>query len=277
MEYIGATGSPIEFDAVPIQPGIDFHFILGFAIDADSSGTPLNGEFKPYWADTLSPESISSLKAQHGPSVKVMASLSGWSLGGKVLRWTRPNNQSLWISNAASSLRSLIATYHLDGVDVDYENFGRGKGDIESFAFCIGELIAQLKRENSISVASIAPFHTTVAPYAALFRRYGGLVDYVNYQFYTDKVRNPVAYLAAFRLRAGQFGKEKLLPSYEVSGRGIQGDGFFDALTMLERNGFGVNGVMIFSADASAAEGVNFEYEKKAQAFLLNVNSTHLS
>ncbi|CAI0376822.1 unnamed protein product [Linum tenue] len=215
MEYIGATGSPIEFDAVPIQPGIDFHFILGFAIDADSSGTPLNGEFKPYWADTLSPESISSLKAQHGPSVKVMASLSGWSLGGKVLRWTRPNNQSF---------------YHLDGVDVDYENFGRGKGDIESFAFCIGELIAQLKRENSISVASIAPFHTTVAPYAALFRRYGGLVDYVNYQFYTDKVRNPVAYLAAFRLRAGQFGKEKLLPSYEVSGRGIQGDGFFDAL-----------------------------------------------
>ncbi|CAL1410559.1 unnamed protein product [Linum trigynum] len=89
-----------------------------------------------------------------------------------------------------------------------------------------------------------------------------GLVDYVNYQFYTDKVRNPVAYLAAFRLRAGQFGKEKLLPSYEVNGRGIQGDGFFDALAMLERNGFDVNGVMIFSADASAAAGVNFEYEK---------------
>ncbi|CAI0375447.1 unnamed protein product [Linum tenue] len=119
-----------------------------------------------------------------------------------------------------------------------------------------------LKRENSISVATIAPFHTTLAPYAALFRRYGGLVDYVNYQFYTDKVRNPVAYLAAFRLRAGQFGKEKLLPSYKVNGRGIQGDGFFDALAMLERNGFDVNGVMIFSADASAAAGVNFEYEK---------------
>ncbi|CAL1385162.1 unnamed protein product [Linum trigynum] len=270
MEYIGATGSPINFHAVPIRPGINFHFILGFAIDADFSGKPLNGKFKPYWAESLTPESISSLKARHGPTVKVMASLGGWSIGEKVLRWRRPKSPAQWISNAVSSLQSLIATYHLDGIDVDYETFGRSEADDDSFAYCVGELIARLKRESSISVATIAPFHATVAPYFALFRKYGGLIDYVNYQFYTDKVKSPVGYLSAFRVRAKQFGKRKLLPSYEVKGRGIQGDRFFDALAMLERNGFGVNGVMIFSADASAAADVDFKYEKKAQAFLLN-------
>lgn len=28
MEYIGATGTPITFDAVPIEDGINFHFVL---------------------------------------------------------------------------------------------------------------------------------------------------------------------------------------------------------------------------------------------------------
>lgn len=35
MEYIGATGVPVSFDAVPIEDAIDFHFILIFAVDAD--------------------------------------------------------------------------------------------------------------------------------------------------------------------------------------------------------------------------------------------------
>lgn len=55
MEYIGATGTPITFDAVPIEDGIDFHFILGFAIDADPSGQTQNGTFSPYWVNTFNP------------------------------------------------------------------------------------------------------------------------------------------------------------------------------------------------------------------------------
>ncbi|KAK3025859.1 hypothetical protein RJ639_042288 [Escallonia herrerae] len=47
MEYIGATGLPVTFDPVPINNGIDFHFILSFAIDADSSDNPQNGNFYP--------------------------------------------------------------------------------------------------------------------------------------------------------------------------------------------------------------------------------------
>lgn len=86
MEYIGATGIPLTFDAVPIKEGIDFHFILSFAIDADSSGNPQNGKFSPYWETTLTPDSVEAIKASH-PNVKVLASLSGWSLGDTLLHW----------------------------------------------------------------------------------------------------------------------------------------------------------------------------------------------
>ncbi|KAM2279403.1 hypothetical protein ACFX1S_040246 [Malus domestica] len=209
-EYIGATGIPITFDSVPIDSEIDFHFILGFAIDADPSCMQQNGIFSPYWQSTLTPQSVSAIKQKHS-NVKVMVSLSG-------------------------------------------------------------ELITGLKNKGLISVASIAPFYSTTAPYVQLFDGYADVIDYVNHQFYTDKVTTAKGYLQAFKLRAAQFGKEKLLPAYEVDGRGIQGDAFFDALTLLQTNGFEINGVMIFSADASSKN--NFYYERKFKAFLLNSTSS---
>ncbi|KAI9394145.1 hypothetical protein POPTR_005G059400v4 [Populus trichocarpa] len=233
----------------------------------DPSAKPQNGKFSPYWVDTLTPQSVAAIKERH-PNVKALASLSGWSLGDEVLRWYNPENPQLWINNAFTSLTSLAKEYHLDGIDIDYENFPRNNA---SFAYCIGELITLLKNQSVISVATIAPFHTTVLPYIELFNKYGDVIDYVNHQFYTDKVTSPKGYLAAFRLRATQFDKDKLLPSYEVNGRGIQGDAFFDALNLLEANGFDVNGVMIFSADASSSN--NYYYERKSQAFLTNSTS----
>ncbi|KAM1369416.1 hypothetical protein ACFX2I_039903 [Malus domestica] len=209
-EYIGATGIPITFDSVPIDSEIDFHFILGFAIDADPSCMQQNGIFSPYWQSTLTPQSVAAIKQKHS-NVKVMVSLSG-------------------------------------------------------------ELITGLKNKGLISVASIAPFYSTTAPYVQLFDGYADVIDYVNHQFYTDKVTTAKGYLQAFKLRAAQFGKEKLLPAYEVDGRGIQGDAFFDALTLLQTNGFEINGVMIFSADASSKN--NFYYERKSKAFLLNSTSS---
>ncbi|KAM3708635.1 hypothetical protein ACJW31_02G111600 [Castanea mollissima] len=238
MEYIGATGTPITFDAVPIEDGIDFHFILGFAIDADPSGQTQNGTFSPYWVDTLSPASVAAIKAKHS-NVKALASLSGWSLGQKGIRWYDPVERQIWISNAFSSLRSI--------------------------------LITMLKDQSAISIATIAPFYTTAIPYIELFKNYGSVIDHVNHQFYTDKVSTPKGYLEAFRLRAEQSDKNKLLPSYEVNGRGIQGDAFFEALDLLKENGFEVNGLMIFSADASSTN--NYYYERKSQAFLLSSTS----
>uniref|UniRef100_A0A7N0UYY1 GH18 domain-containing protein n=1 Tax=Kalanchoe fedtschenkoi TaxID=63787 RepID=A0A7N0UYY1_KALFE len=270
MEYIGATGVSVTFDEVPIKAGIDFHFILSFAIDADSTGNYQNGVFSPYWEPSLSPQAVADIKAKHPGNVKVMASLSGWSLGAKVLRWYDPQDSVKWINNAFSSFRSLAETYHLDGIDVDYENFPKHNS---TFAYCMGELITMLKNQSVISVASIAPFYATAAPYIQLFSEYSDVIDYVNYQFYTDKVKTPVGYLQRFRLRAREFSAAKLLPSYEIAGRGIQGDAFFDALRLLQTRGFDVNGVMIWSADASASDG--FYFEKRSQAFLLN-STSHL-
>ncbi|KDO58327.1 hypothetical protein CISIN_1g046094mg [Citrus sinensis] len=241
MEYIGATGIPVKFDSMPIKDGIDFHFILSFAIDVDPSGNYQNGKFSPYWAETLTPDSVAAVKARH-PNVKALASLSGWSLGSKVLHWYNPRNPQIWISNAFSSLKSIIQEYHLDGIDIDYEKFPMRNASTPSFAYCIGELITQLKNQSVISVATIAPFYSTALPYIKLYKDYGHVVDYVNYQFYTDKVRSPRGYLEAFKLRVEQFGREKMVPSYEVNGRGIQGQAFFDALRLLQANGFEVNG-----------------------------------
>ncbi|CAI9766654.1 unnamed protein product [Fraxinus pennsylvanica] len=102
MEYIGASGVDIEFTSVPISQSIDFHFILSFAIDADSSGNPQNGTFSPYWVSTLTPKAVKSIKYIY-PNVKFLASLSGWSLGQKVLSWYNPEDQDVWILNASSS------------------------------------------------------------------------------------------------------------------------------------------------------------------------------
>lgn len=265
MEYIGASGAAVKFDSVPVEDGLDFYFILSFAIDADSSGNPQDGVFSPYWEPTLTPDSVAAIKQKH-PNVKALASLSGWSLGPKVLRWYDPKDAAAWISNAFSSLKSLATTYHLDGIDIDYENFP--KHGNTSFAYCIGELITLLKNQSIISTATIAPYHLTTGPYIELFDGYKDVINYVNHQFYTDKVRTPKGYFGAFQLRASQFDKDKLLPSYEVNGRGIQGDIFFDALNLLQENGFKINGIMIFSADASLSNA--FYYERKSQAFLLN-------
>ncbi|XP_077214255.1 chitinase 1-like [Tasmannia lanceolata] len=266
MEYIGATGVQVTFEDVPIDDGIDFHFILSFAVDADSSGNPQNGKFSPYWIPSLTPDSVAAIKQEH-PNVKVLASLSGWSLGNTVLHWYNPTDPHKWISNAFSSLQSLATTYHLDGIDIDYENFPHNS----TFAFCIGELITLLKNQSAITIATIAPYYKTVEPYIELYGGYAGVIDYVNHQFYTDRVRTPVGFLKAFKTRAAQFDATKLLPSYEVNGRGIQGDAFFSALKLLESNGFAVNGVMIFSADASSSNG--YYFERKSQAFLLNSTS----
>lgn len=125
-----------------------------------------------------------------------------------------------------------------------------------------------MKNQSVISIATIAPYYRTILPYIELYKNYGDSIDYVNHQFYTDKVVTPRGYLKAFVLRSEQFNKDKVIPSYEVDGRGIQGDAFFDALTLLEGIGFHVNGAMIYSADASAED--NYYYERRIQAFLLN-------
>ncbi|KAK6142211.1 hypothetical protein DH2020_000008 [Rehmannia glutinosa] len=84
-EYIGAEDKNVRFSDVPINPDVDFHFLLSFAIDYTntSSPSPTNGDFRVYWdSANLSPSQVSAIKAKHS-NVKVSMSLAGDTVNGK--------------------------------------------------------------------------------------------------------------------------------------------------------------------------------------------------
>ncbi|KAF9591129.1 hypothetical protein IFM89_002084 [Coptis chinensis] len=124
-EYIGAESNSIKFTDVPINPGVEFHFILSFVIDYttnENSPSPTNGKFNVFWeTGHLGPG---------GPGE--VASIKD----------TTPMSR-------------IIKMYHIDGIDVDYDHF---KPDPNTFAECIGRLIVALKKSGTISFASIAPY-----------------------------------------------------------------------------------------------------------------------
>ncbi|KAI4380366.1 hypothetical protein MLD38_006564 [Melastoma candidum] len=95
---------------------------------------------------------ISSIKSQH-TNVKVALSLGGDVVSG--------------------------APVYFDLSNID-------TSDPNIFSRCIGELITTLKNNRVISFASIAPFYTgdVQRNYMALWRDYGSVIDYVNFQFY---------------------------------------------------------------------------------------------
>ncbi|KAK8596425.1 hypothetical protein V6N13_001050 [Hibiscus sabdariffa] len=79
----------------------------------------------------------------------------------------------------ASSLTDIIQQYNLDGIE--HINV-----DPDTFAECIDQLIKTLKKNGVISFASMAPFDDTEVQshYKALWKSFGDLIDYVNFQFY---------------------------------------------------------------------------------------------
>nr|DAD25992.1 TPA_asm: hypothetical protein HUJ06_027460 [Nelumbo nucifera] len=170
--YIGALFKSVRFSDVPINPNVDFHFILSFAIDyTTSSPSPTNGNFNIFWdSENLSPSQVASIKSSH-PNVKVALSLGEDSVGGEYA-YFQPSSVDSWVQNSVSSLTKIIKEYHLDGIDVDYEHF---KSDPATFTECIGQLITILKGNGVISFASIAPFDNDLVQshYLALWKRYG--------------------------------------------------------------------------------------------------------
>nr|GEX86523.1 chitinase 2-like [Tanacetum cinerariifolium] len=137
-EYIGAEFNNVKFSDVPINPNVEFHYLLSFAIDytSSTSASPTNGNFNVFWdSDNLSPSQVSSIKSQHS-NVKVGLSLGGDSVNGGSCYFS-PSFVDSWVSNAVSSLTKIIQEYNLDGIDIDYEHF---HVDPETFAECIGKL-----------------------------------------------------------------------------------------------------------------------------------------
>ncbi|TYH24045.1 hypothetical protein ES288_A03G060500v1 [Gossypium darwinii] len=239
-EYIGAEFNNVKFSDVPINSNVEFHFILSFAIDYDSttgSPSPTNGKFNVFWdSDNLSPSQVSSIKSTHS-NVKVALSLGGDSVGDGYA-YFNPSSVDSWVSNA----------YHLDGIDINYEHFN---ADPDTFSECIGKLIKTLKNNGVISFASIAPFDDddVQSHYKALWKSYGDLIDYVNFQFYAYDQGTTV--LASF-ISDGSGG---LTPK----------NGFFTACSRLKSEDK-LHGIFVWSADDSKRNG--FRYEKQSQALL---------
>lgn len=268
-EYIGAEGKNVTFSDVPINPKIDIHFILSFAIDYTSSSSspssPTNGVFKIFWdTENLTPSHVSSIKAHHS-NVKVALSLGGDTIGSQHV-YFKPKSINSWVSNAIQSITQIVKEYNLDGIDIDYEHF---TADPNTFAECIGRLLSFLKQNKVVSFASIAPYDDdSVQPhYLALSRKYGHLIDYVNFQFYAyEKGTTIPQFIRYFETQSTNYKGGKVLVSFGTDGSGglSPGNGFFEACSRLQRQGK-LHGIFVWSADDSKN---NFRYEKQSQAFL---------
>ncbi|CAD6267104.1 unnamed protein product [Miscanthus lutarioriparius] len=182
-EYIGAEGQNVTFADVPVHPGVDFHFILSFAIDYAAAD---------------------AANASAAPPL-----LGGDTVFGYNATF-RASSVDAWVDNAVASLTAIITRYGIDGVDIDYEHFGERETP-EVFAECVGRLVRALKSAGVISVASIAPFANpdVQAHYGELWRRYGRDFDYVNFQFYAYPSNTTVPEFLGYY--------------YEQSGRVLQG------------------------------------------------------
>ncbi|KAM7265366.1 hypothetical protein ACFE04_003049 [Oxalis oulophora] len=265
-EYIGAEFNNVKFSDVPINPNVDFHFILSFAIDYDTSTSPTNGNFNVFWdADNLSPSAVSSVKSQHS-NVKVALSLGGDTVGNGYA-YFNPSSVDSWVSNAVSSLTSIIQQYNLDGIDIDYEHFN---ADPDTFSRCIGQLISTLKNNGVISFASIAPFDDdqVQSHYQALWKDYGHLIDYVNFQFYAyDQGTTVDQFMGYFNTQSNNYNGGKVLASFSTDNSGglKPENGFFTACSRLKSEGK-LHGIFAWSADDSMNNG--FRYEKQSQAMI---------
>ncbi|KAF3613502.1 Chitinase 2 [Capsicum annuum] len=267
-EYIGAEGKNVTFSDVPINPNVEFHFLLSFSIDYTNtkSPEPTNGDFLVYWdIDRLTPSQISSIKAQY-KNVKVGMSLGGDTVNGKNATFT-PASITSWVRNAIYSITKIVKEYNLDAIDIDYEHFN---ADPDTFAECIGRLLYYLKQNNVVSYTSIAPYanDSVQAHYLALWRKYGHLIDFVNFQFYAyEKGTTTPQFLQYFETQMYNYKGGKILVSFGTDNSGglSPRHGFFDACSILRSQGT-LHGIFIWSADDSKKD--SFIYEKLSQDLL---------
>ncbi|WCJ25816.1 Chitinase 2 [Euphorbia peplus] len=268
-EYIGSEFTNVTFSDVPINPNIQFHFILASAIDYDvASSSSTNGKFKVFWdSKNLSPSKVSSIKSKY-PNVKVALSIGGNSFNDTFVRFA-PKSVESWVSNAVSSLTSIIKRYNLDGIDINYQHYPFPE-DTDTFAECIGQLVNGLKSNFVISFASIAPFEQEFVEwhYKALWRKYSYLFEYVNFQFYAyDQSTTVDEFLNYFEVQTENYrGSNVLVSLITDASSGLTPDnGFFKACATLQSKNK-LQGIFAWSADISKAN--NFRYEKKAQKLL---------
>ena len=276
-EYIGAQFTGVRFSDVPVNPGLSFNFILAFAIDytpvGQQASVPTNGVFSAFWdTGNLSRADVVAIKAAH-PNVSVMLGIGGDSVQDTVKVFFTPAPADTWVANAVASLSGLISEYGLDGVDVDYEHFADGVG-VDTFVECIGRLLTQLKARFPHITTSIAPFEDPAVQthYQALWSKYSGVIDYVNFQFYGYGANTDVdTYVDFYNQQQAHYAGGKVLASFktgDVTGLLSPEQGISAAQELLRQNK--LPGLFIFSADSSKVESYGFEYEIRAQEIVAN-------
>lgn len=185
-------------------------------------------------------------------SFQVALSLGGDSVQGKPAMFS-PSSIESWVSNAVTSLTRIIKQYNLDGIDIDYEHFN---SDPNTFAECIGRLIKTLKSNGVVKFASIAPFDDSQVQshYLALWKKYGNLIDYVNFQFYAyDKGTTVSQFIDYFNRQSKNYEGGKVLVSFITDGSDLglsPGGGFFTACQQLKSENK-LHGIFVWSADDS--------------------------
>ncbi|CAN6288209.1 unnamed protein product [Urochloa humidicola] len=273
-EYIGAIFNGVQFSDVPINPNVQFDFILAFVIDYTTTTqppSPTNGQFNIFWQNSvLTPSAVASIK-QSNPNVRVAVSLGGATVGGSPVIFTITSVDS-WVQNAVSSLTTIIQDNNLDGIDIDYEQF---QADPATFAECIGRLVTTLKNNGVIKFASIAPFDNSdvQSHYQALWASYGSVIDYINFQFYAyDASTTADQYVNHFNDQIANYAGANILASFSTEPMRPSAtiDTALSACQTLQSQG-NLYGIFIWVADYSKSQG--FKYETQAQALLANASS----
>ncbi|KAL3750740.1 hypothetical protein ACJRO7_011692 [Eucalyptus globulus] len=144
-EYIGAESDTIQLSDVPVNPEVEFHFILAFAIDyvSEDNPSPTSGKFNVFWeTNHLIPSAIGSFKQKTSEASDA----------------ARPSSTRNPQTPAISSLTGMIKEYHLNRIDINYEHF---------------KAITRLKKSRVTSFASIAPYEEIQTYYLALWKKYG--------------------------------------------------------------------------------------------------------
>ncbi|KAF5954138.1 hypothetical protein HYC85_006994 [Camellia sinensis] len=290
-EYTGAKSDSVKLTDVPINPHVEFHFILAFAIDYtdQSHPSPTNCKFNAFWEPNhLGPTEIATIKSKH-PNVKVAASLGADSTGNNQAFFASKSKRS-WIQSAISSLTTMIKHYNLDGIDIDYEHVN---SDPNTFAQCIGQLITGLKKKKVVSFHLLPSHLTMTMGQCRAITWLGGRSCYSRYSTVTTAIATATAdtpvnlnhtakatvtsdgnynnrYVTALRNEQKKnYGEGQVLASF-ISGGG-QGlgpeDGFFEACDELVGEGK-LGGIFVWCAVESRGHG--FKYEKKSQDLLVS-------
>ncbi|KAF2300461.1 hypothetical protein GH714_013594 [Hevea brasiliensis] len=162
--------------------------------------------------------------------------------------------------------------YKLDGIDIDYEHLST---DSDTFAECIGRLLFYLKEQRILSFASMAPYndHSVQPYYLALWKKYGHVIDYVNFLFYAYPNETSVPqFMKYIQTQNSNYGGGTVLLSFgtDESGGLYPQNGFFDAFSSL-RGMNKLHGIFLFGL-RSTPRSQGFIMKSSHRTFWLTQN-----